>query len=71
MRLLFESGEYLRARRLFDSRIPTFHDEELQFCVCHAPGRKTDANCTQTRRKTDARRTLDERRRDARRTQMR
>ena len=70
VRRLFGSGEYLRAWRLFDSSaksstlinvIPTFHEEELRSCVCHAaPGRKTDA-----------RRTLDERRRDARQMQMR
>ena len=80
VRHLFGSGEYLRARRLFHSSaksstsinvIPTFHEERLRFCICHPPGRKTDANRTQTRRKTDTRRTLDERRRDARRTQMR
>ena len=80
VRRLFGSGEYLRARRLFHSSaksstsinvIPTFHEERLRFCICHPPGRKTDANRTQTRRKTDTRRTLDERRRDARRTQMR
>ena len=66
MRRLSGSGENLRARRLFDSSaksstsinvIPTFHEEELRFCVCHAPRRNTDA-------KPDARQTLDERRRD-------
>ena len=53
MRRLFGSGEYLRARRLFDSSaksstsinvMPTFHEEELRYFVCYAPARKTDAD---------------------------
>ena len=57
MRRLFGSGEYLRARRLFDSSAKS---STLRFCVCHASVRKTDADVTQDERQPYARRTLDE-----------
>ena len=68
MRRLFGSGEYLRARRLFDSSaksstsinvMPTFHEEELRYCGSPSVALPY------------ARRTPTVRRRDARRTQMR
>ena len=58
-----ERARFILERRVFDSSaksstsinvIPTFHEEELRFCVCHAPGRMTDANRTLIIRKTEA-----------------